>query len=234
MKFPRPNIHPSLLWKIFAPLLGLLLLVLFFLVRADGGEEEALRERGLQIRQIDDPEGAVTSEVAVAPEAVPGSMGERYSAPALALLPNKTGYPEMKKVISSPDTEEVRAVVERFLREWETYKPGDISYDRRISGFVSPERRASVLARTDAVDPPGACPEAFCDRGSRWFEQDFERSSFLIDSNPEEAYFVAYGAVIYGNKDVQESSASRSYGLLLRKSPQGKWLVERVAAESLK
>lgn len=234
MKFPQPYIHSSLLWKIVAPLLLLFLLVLFFLVRADGGEEEALRERGLQIRQIDDPEGSVVSEVVVAPEAVPSSMRERYSAPALALLPNKTGYPEMKKTISSPGIGEIRRAAEKFLREWETYKPGDTSYDLRISKMISPERKSAIISRVDAVDPPGVCPEASCKTGSRWFEQDFQRSSFLIDLTPEEAYLVAYGAVVYGNEGAQESSASRSYGLLFRKGSEGEWLLERVAAESLK
>lgn len=199
-------------------------------------EESPLEERGLQIRQIDDPEGTEGEMVVVAPEKVPQTMRDRQEAPSIALLPHRTGYPEMQgeKTLPPGEAEEIKNFAGEFLRIWETYKTGDRSYKQRLLPFVEKESLLSIASRVDSADQPDVCPENGCTKGSVWYDsKNFADSAFLVDWQEPFVYLVAYGAISYEQAGEPHGSTERAYGLIMRKSDSG-WVVERVAAESLR
>lgn len=195
-----------------------------------------MKEKGLQIQAIEDPEGPVTETVVVSPDAIPSTIEERLLAPSIALLPNRTGYPEMQGEIPLPsgEKEAIKSAAEQFLKAWETYRPGQKSYEPSLRELVSLEELPSIVLREDSTDPPDVCPEASCKKGSRWYDTPrFSDSAFIIDQQGSRVFLVAYGAVSYESDIAQESSSERSYGIIMRKDGSN-WLVERAAAESLR
>jgi hypothetical protein len=224
-------------------LLGLLALTLVGIVisTGNGGDEQAPGPK-LEVREVQDPEHAADDyEVIVPAERIPENMDQRLSAAAIALIPNHAGFPEARGEVTVSPAEErrIKGSLERALQSWETYLPRDGYRDRyrkKMAPLTVPEALLSISERRDSNDAPGVCPQTSCRIGSRWYRPG-AISSFLIDLEGSRAYLVAYGAIVYrGDKALGATAAGsseRAYGVIMRQD-NGQWLLERIAAESLR
>lgn len=220
-------------------LLFLALLLLSSLALNNTSDNNLLgsEKRALELRPAHDPELGEIEEVIVPPERVPRNFSERMRAAAITLLPNHLKAPEARSdvVLLQKEKKEIENVVSRFLRSWESYKPGDKGWQKRWEPYVSSDRVNEIASRRDSTDAPGICPTRSCSVGSRWFGG--EPAVFPVDLDEEHAYIVAYGSLRYiGNKRLNPyatGSTERSYGLVLVPSASG-WRIARVAAESLR
>lgn len=204
--------------------------------------EQSIEGPPLQVQRVEDPEHAADAfKIVVPEERIPRDMDERLQSAPIALLPNHAGHPEARGEIKLPAAERAQLGqdLEQALSTWETFLPSDGYQDRylkRLQPLVVPEALPAIVQRRDSNDAPDVCPEESCRIGQRWFRPG-AISWFVIDKNQSRVYVVAYGAVIYRGDPASDSralnSSSRSYGVIMRRSGEG-WLLERVAAESLR
>ena len=220
---------------------GFLVLVVILASSLFSGSNEA-EGPPLQVQRVEDPEHAADDFQIVVPEdRIPTTMDERMTTAPLSLLPNHAGFPEARGEVTLParDREEIGRDLEKALSTWETYLPSDGHRDRyrkRIEPLVAADSLEALVERRDSNDAPGVCPQTYCLIGSQWYRKG-AISWFVIDSSVDQVYIVAYGAVLYrGDPDADSragGSSDRSYGVIMRRG-DNKWLLERVAAESLR
>jgi hypothetical protein len=195
------------------------------------------KERSLKLQRSQDPERGEVEEVIVPPERVPKNLSERMRSAAITLLPNHLQAPEArsKVMLSQMEEKKIKRIVSRFLRRWETYRPGDKNWQRGWKPYVASDRVSEIARRRDSTDAPSVCPTRICSVGSRWFGGS--PSVFPVDLDEEHIYVVAYGSLRYiGDKRVNPyagGSTERSYGIILVPTSSA-WRIARVAAESLR
>lgn len=235
------KIRPQVLWLFAAAILMMVGLVLLSLAGADRGDDPTAGAPRLEVREVQDPEHAADDyDIRVPDERIPQTMDERVLAAPLEILPNHTGFPEAGGETALPEEElkEIKQSAEDFLAVWETYLPSDgyrDRYEKRLAPLVYPPSLPAVISRRDAIDAASVCPEVTCRLGSKWWPRT--PSLFVIDHSANRVYVTGYGAITYqGDRSISSQAAAsseRSYGLIMRRSPGG-WLIERIAAESLR
>lgn len=221
--------------KIIIPLL--IVAGIFLFVALSGGSNPPGKDN-VKVERIPDPE-AQGENYSLQIADIPQTFEERRLAPAAALLPTRAGYPEASPAsISDSERKDILLATEQFMKEWETFRPGDLEsgkYQKQIRSLAYPASLDRLSGREDASDPPGVGAQGSARLESRWLSvPGFSRSAFVIDWTPVEAYLVLYGAVRYsGNLPTEGGVKEKAYGVLLRKVG-GRWLVERASSEPIR
>jgi hypothetical protein len=180
------------------------------------------------------------SDGQISAERVPQNFSELWTAPAVALLPNRT--PERLETSRGGVSVEQ---VEALLARWENFSPrrqARAEYLNRPDPYlqavrsISTEGQDSLYRRLDSADPPGVCSAPSCQAGLRWVKGSFGGLE-IRNYQANQAYVTGYGVATYQanvpeTSPYQGQSFYRSYGLLLTKD-RGRWLLTRAAAETL-
>lgn len=165
-------------------------------------------------------------KVMVPENRIPDDFAGLLAAPAITLLPNHTASDPVRSDITRDD-------VEALLAVWENMTDRK-NYEKRVEKIVPSQSNGTVLRRSDSVDLPGACALAQCAGHFEWVRGSF--GNMKVETvEGSHAHVTGQGAVTYrGDREFNPRagvSYVRYYGLLLKKE-DGKWLLERAAAET--
>lgn len=152
-------------------------------------------------------------------ETAPGGSGQLYESSGVSVSPD--------------DAKNITETINGFLKEWETFAPGDDSLDSKISSFVFQDSDPTIGFRGEAGDAQGVCLEAVrCRMGTTW-PDGTEPVLLLKEKGPGWVLVQGWGMVLYTGSDVDLVGryASRRYGFLLEQR-QGKWGLVRAVAET--
>jgi hypothetical protein len=182
------------------------------------------------------------AQVLVVPDnRIPKSGLAAAGAPALSLLPSHWESGSNSDGVLVPDRERsaIGAALQVFLPRWETFKAGSWlsykSWQSSLRPLVS-ATNVNVLDRSESTDIEQICPHPPCTVSQTWFAGYPHDGSFALRADDGSTAFVtAYGLVRLHDPrgEVDGKTTVREYGLVLRKH-NGRWLVDRAVAESVR
>lgn len=216
--------------------IGVAVIVFFILthfVKPD--RPELVRAQAPTVEQ-QGPVGGRQFDFQVPDSRVPRTPAAEDAAPPITLIPERQVNPVAPVAAPSADERAFASLVRGFLPGYETFTPGESAdeYAGSFARFVVPDRLSSVASRGDSHAPPeiGLCDT--CTTGST-FTDSIDPGLYVVVRrfSTGSAYLTTQGIVRYsGGGAVAGRSYRRSYALLLR-HVNGRWLVNRVASETL-
>lgn len=183
-------------------------------------------------------EGGGEFDLLVPPERIPRGLDEELSAPALTLIPERQTRPIPAVAATQGQLEELTRVVRRFLIGWETFAADDddATYQSRFAAVIDPSQAGPITARRDNHQDTsvGRCGVACA--GSAPVLSAIDPGYYMtVRRIDDRGAYVSTQMVVHhsgGRSLVNGHSYRRSYAMILRRSG-GRWVVARVAAETL-
>lgn len=186
-----------------------------------------------EVRQIE-REG---DRAVIPSERIPGDYQQALEAAPLEVLPHSLPAEREQDLANPSQRASLRRAAARFLRAWESFKPYERGYPGRLRSLVVPGHLDEIAAREESEPRNEMCwQEEMCLVASRWVGGKPEIQVERLEGN--RAWVTAYGAVearpLAPGTDPARGFYARSYALMLRRdNVSGRWLVERVVAQTI-
>lgn len=211
--------------------------IVFFVLKhfTDPKGPELVRAQAPTVEQ-QGPVGGRRFGFQVPDDRVPRTPEQELSAPPITLIPERQVNPLPPVAVPSADERAFATLARRFLAGYETFRPGqpEGDYTASFAALVTPDSLSEIASRIDSHAPPeiGRCED--CAVGSSFTDQ-LDPGLYVVVRrfSSRSAYVTTQGVVRYhGRGQVAGRSFRRSYALLLERI-NGRWLVARVASETL-
>lgn len=183
----------------------------------------------------DRTEGGAQFDYRVTDAKTPRTYEERLTASSLAIIPERQTQPDAPIIVTEAERQPIAHLLDDFIPAWETFSPGEdtSAYRSRIQQYAVPGT-AGLIAERDGANQPaeiGIC--ATCTTGST-FDRNIAPGDLMTirELTGDRAYVTTQGVIAYTGGSRSGQAARRTYALLLERI-DGKWLVQRVAADTL-
>lgn len=225
-------------WSVIgvAIIVGVAIVVVMTLSRFAKPEPPALVRAQAPTLEQQGPVGGRRFDYQVPDSRVPRTPEQELTAPPITLIPERQVNPLAAALAPAADQQDLTRLVRRFLPAYETFAPGESSaaYTRGFAALVVPDKLDAVAERIDSHAPAeiGICDEC---TGSSAFTDALDPGLYMVIRrfSADSAYVTTQGVVRYGGAgSYSGTSFRRSYALLVTHTG-GRWLVERVASDTI-